>query len=104
MDSGKILIRGTPKELITKTVGTSAVEFVSLSFEKGRKILNLIENKGNKMEVKLNRITDRIITYGKDIEALASEFENNSNLTDIIRRRTTLEDVFLNLTGRQLRE
>ena len=104
MDSGKILIRGTPKELITKTVGTSAVEFVSLSFEKGRKILNLIENKGNKMEVKLNRITDRIITYGKDIEALASEFEYNSNLTDIIRRRTTLEDVFLNLTGRQLRE
>ena len=104
MDSGKILIRGTPKELITKTVGASAIEFVSLSFEKGRKILNLIENKGNKMEVKLNRITDRIITYGKDIEALASEFENNSNLTDIIRRRTTLEDVFLNLTGRQLRE
>ncbi|MAW93029.1 MAG: ABC transporter, partial [Euryarchaeota archaeon] len=48
MDSGKILIRGTPKELITKTVGTSAIEFVSLSFEKGRKILNLIENKGNK--------------------------------------------------------
>ena len=56
------------------------------------------------MEVKLNRITDRIIAYGKDVEILTTEFENDSNLTDIIRRRTTLEDVFLNLTGRQLRE
>ena len=104
LDSGKILIRGTPKELITKTVGISAVEFVSLSFGKGKKILDLIENKGRKMEVKLNRITDRIIAYGKDIETLTSEFADDSNLTDIIRRRTTLEDVFLNLTGRQLRD
>ena len=104
MDAGKILIRGTPKELITKTVGTSAVEFVSLSFEKGKQILNVIEDKGKEMEVKLNRITDRIIAYGKDVETLTTEFENDSNLTDIIRRRTTLEDVFLNLTGRQLRE
>jgi lipooligosaccharide transport system ATP-binding protein len=104
MDSGKILIRGTPKELITKTVGINAVEFVSLSFGKGKKILDLIEKKGSKMEVQLNRITDRIIAYGRDIETLTSEFADNSNLTDIIRRRTTLEDVFLNLTGRQLRE
>ena len=104
MDSGKILVRGTPKELITENVGNSAIEFVSLSFDEGKKILDLIENRGSEMEVKLNRITDRIIAYGKDIETIVSEFEDNSNLTDIIRRRTTLEDVFLNLTGRQLRE
>ena len=41
---------------------------------------------------------------GKEIENIISEFKDEENLTDIIRRRATLEDVFLNLTGRQLRD
>jgi len=104
MDSGKILIRGTPRELISKTVGADAVELVSHSFNKGKKILDLIETKSKLKDVIISRVSDRIIIYGKEIEEIISEFESNSELTDIIKRRTTLEDVFLKLTGRQLRD
>ena len=104
MDSGKILIRGTPGELISKTVGADAVELVSHSFNKGKKILDLIETKSKLKDVIISRVSDRIIIYGNEIEEIISEFESNSELTDIIKRRTTLEDVFLKLTGRQLRD
>ena len=104
MDSGKILIRGTPRELISKTVGADAVELVSHSFNKGKKILDLIETKSKLKDVIISRVSDRIIIYGKEIEEIISEFESNSELTDLIKRRTTLEDVFLKLTGRQLRD
>lgn len=104
MDSGKILIRGTPRELISKTVGADAVELVSRSFNKGKKILDLIEAKSQLKDVIVSRVSDRIIVYGNEIEKIISEFESNSELTDVIKRRTTLEDVFLKLTGRQLRD
>ena len=104
MDSGRILIQGNPKELIKKTIGDDAAELVSLSFGKDEETLNLVEKKCKLMKVSFSRVTDRIILYGKEIENIISEFKDEENLTDIIRRRATLEDVFLNLTGRQLRD
>ena len=104
MDSGKILVRGTPKELISKTVGTDAIEFVSRSFNRGKKILDLIEDKSKLKNLSISRVSDRIIVYGKEIGEMISEFESNPELTDVIKRRATLEDVFLKLTGRQLRD
>ena len=104
MDSGRILIQGNPKELIKKTIGDDAAELVALSFGKDEETLNLIEKKCKLMKVSFSRVTDRIILYGKEIENIISEFKDEKNLTDIIRRRATLEDVFLNLTGRQLRD
>ena len=104
MDSGKILVRGTPKELISKTVGTDAIEFISRSFNRGKKILDLIEDKSKLKNLSISRVSDRIIVYGKEIGEMISEFESNPELTDVIKRRATLEDVFLKLTGRQLRD
>ena len=104
MDSGRILVQGNPKELIKETIGEKAAELVTLSFEKDEKILNKIERKCDLMEVSFSRVTDRIILYGKEIEKIISEFKDEENLTDIIKRIATLEDVFLNLTGRQLRD
>lgn len=104
MDSGRILIQGNPKELIKKTIGDDAAELVALSFGKDEETLNLIEKKCKLMKVSFSRVTDRIILYGKEIENIIYEFNDEENLTDIIRRRATLEDVFLNLTGRQLRD
>ncbi len=104
MDSGKILIQGNPRELIRETIGDYAAELVALSFGKDEKTLDLIEKKCKLIDVNFSRVTDRIILYGKEIENIISEFKNEGNLTDIIRRRATLEDVFLNLTGRQLRD
>ena len=104
MDSGRILIQGNPKELIKKTIGDDAAELVALSLGKDEETLNLIEKKCKLMKMSFSRVTDRIILYGRKIENIISEFKDEENLTDIIRRRATLEDVFLNLTGRQLRD
>ena len=104
MDSGKILIQGKPKDLIQETIGESAAEFVSLSFGESGSALENIEEHCKLNEVKYSRITDRVIIYGNEIENIISKFEKEKDLTDVIRRRGTLEDVFLNLTGRQLRD
>jgi lipooligosaccharide transport system ATP-binding protein len=104
MDSGKILVQGKPKDLIQETIGESAAEFVSLSFGESGSALDNIERHCKLNEVKYSRITDRIIIYGNEIENIISKFEKEKDLNDIIRRRGTLEDVFLNLTGRQLRD
>jgi len=104
MDSGKILIQGKPKDLIQETIGESAAEFVSLSFGESGSALDNIEKHCKLNEVKYSRITDRVIIYGNEIENIISKFEKEKDLTDVIRRRGTLEDVFLNLTGRQLRD
>ena len=104
MDSGSILVQGRPQDLIQETIGKSAAEFVSLSFGEFGSTLDNIEKHCKLKKVKYSRITDRIIIYGNEIESIISKFEKEKDLSDIIRRRGTLEDVFLNLTGRQLRD
>tara|TARA_B100000902_G_C27298311_1_gene911331 strand:+ start:1071 stop:2009 length:939 start_codon:yes stop_codon:yes gene_type:complete len=103
MDSGKILIQGKPKILIKETIGTDAAECVSLSFNQNENVLDLIAKECKVEKINFSKLTDRIIIYGNEIESVISKFHDNKYLTDIIRRRATLEDVFLNLTGRQLR-
>tara|TARA_B100001113_G_scaffold347991_1_gene341195 strand:+ start:4691 stop:5629 length:939 start_codon:yes stop_codon:yes gene_type:complete len=104
MDSGKIIIQGAPRKLIRETIGKDAAELVVLSFANNEETLNLIAEKCKLMKVSFSRVTDRIIVYGKRIDKIITEFKGDKNITDIVRRRATLEDVFLNLTGRQLRE
>ncbi len=103
MDSGKILVQGKPKILIKETIGSDAAEFVSLSFNQNENVLDLIAKECKAEKIKFSKLTDRIIIYGNEIENVIYKFRKDKDLTDIIRRRATLEDVFLNLTGRQLR-
>ena len=72
--------------------------------QKHWKSIENIEKHCKLKKVKYSRITDRIIIYGNEIESIISKFEKEKDLSDIISRRGTLEDVFLNLTGRQLRD
>jgi len=103
VDGGKILVRGSPKDLILSTVGKEAVEFLA-SYEDGGATLDRIQILIEDLGAKFSRIADRIIAYGSGIHDLADEFETDISIQDVIRRRATLEDVFLQLTGRQLRE
>ena len=103
VDGGKILVRGSPKDLILSTVGKEAVEFLA-SYVDGGATLDRIQILIEDLGAKFSRIADRIIAYGSGIHDLADEFETDISIQDVIRRRATLEDVFLQLTGRQLRE
>ncbi len=99
MDKGKILERGNPPDLITKHCGTEAVEFVT---DDDAQQMDAIATQleGTPYE----RLPDRIIAYGTDLAGLQSQVRETHGVTQSILRRATLEDVFLRLTGRALRD
>ena len=103
VDHGKIIATGTPEDLINGAKLDTSIEF-NASRELnglGSRIpgLHKITNgTTNKYEVKSNRVS-RILN---DLTNLC--FENNIELENISVRKVTLEDVFLAMTGRKLRE
>jgi len=95
MDNGEILVEGTPKELVRKYVGEHIVET------------------DNTLEIKAC-LEKNNINYEVANESVEIYNENISDITNLIlkecvdsgvtARPATLEDVFLKLTGRKLRE
>jgi len=95
MDHGKIITQGTPAALIKKYCGGVTVslpkEVVTVSLRESG--LSMHE-RGGRVEIQadnVNSILEKLIAL--DVE-----------LTDMAVRSANLEDVFLMLTGRQLRE
>ena len=95
MDYGKIIARGTPSELIKQYSSEMTVVLPTHNFDHAldrlplpyRKVHNTVEIKTNDV----NSCLDLLISLGVD-------------LSDLTVRSPSLESVFLNLTGRQLRE
>ena len=103
MDQGRILERGVPRELIAKHTEGEAVEFVVGWSEDGASAKTMaawLQEKGIPHE----RLPDRVVAYGADAVRLAADVPAHLNVEETLRRRATLEDVFLRLTGRALRE
>jgi lipooligosaccharide transport system ATP-binding protein len=98
MDKGKIMAEGSPKELIKKY---SSKEVVELRFgtDKNDAAAKKLEGKGDRIEV----LPDRILVYTTHGEQLLSEIvESGMDPITSLVRRSSLEDVFLRLTGRTL--
>ena len=98
MDKGKIMAEGSPAELIKKY---SSKEVVELRFgtDKNSDAAKSLEGKGERVEV----LPDRILIYTTHGEQLLSEIvESGMNPITSLVRRSSLEDVFLRLTGRTL--
>jgi lipooligosaccharide transport system ATP-binding protein len=94
IDYGKILVEGSPEALIKRHVGDSAIEIEGVD-EALRQYLD--ENRIN------HEILDqRIIVYAEN--SVAEHIRHNFCLQRCTFRPPTLEDVFLRLTGRDLRE
>ena len=98
VDQGKILERGSPKALIAKHCGKETLEFQSDSPETLTAIVAALG------DVPHERLPDRIIAFGDNLERLQVDIRDQHQPQEIILRRATLEDVFLRLTGRALRE
>ena len=103
MDHGRILAMGSPAELISGLHTDSCLEFVSEGFLDphvlkqdfpGQKILT----KGNTVEI-FTKTPQKTV-----IRLLDSAQKKDIIIKDLHIRRATLEDVFLELTGRSLRE
>ena len=99
MDHGKIAAEGTPRDLIAQY---STAEVLELRFAPGTQEVAVEKIKDLSPE-RLEVTADRLLLYAADgDEFLARVHEAGIEpLTELVRR-STLEDVFLHLTGRTL--
>src|SRR6056297_2882159 len=107
IDQGEIIAKGSPKKLINEYFEEKAIEFNDPGFS-NEEIRDLKEN------LDVDRIgydekLNRFILYSKDIKKLMTNLINYSKRTkkeidDITIRQASLEDVFIKLTGRGIRE
>jgi lipooligosaccharide transport system ATP-binding protein len=100
MDKGKIMAEDSPAQLI-KTYSTKEVLEVRFGSERNKEMVETLRPLADRIEV----LPDRILLYAEDGEQLleqitAKGIHPNTSLV----RRSSLEDVFLRLTGRTLVE
>jgi len=97
MNDGKIIERGSPKELVTRHIGRFALEVTVNGDDAEEAIRSGFDDSACRIE----RYGDRIYVYTDRSETLTSGIEAVASF-DPILRPSTLEDVFLKLTGRGL--
>ncbi|WP_231844957.1 ABC transporter ATP-binding protein [Methanocella arvoryzae] len=95
MFGGRILEYGSPAELIGRVVGTSVCEVYAPEEAQVSAIRDQV--KGS-----IEQVGSRLYVYGNDAEVLRNKCEAATGRRHIVRK-TNLEDVFLKLTGRQLK-
>ena len=98
MDKGKIMAEGSPAELIAQYSSREVVE-VRFGSAKNAEVAPKLSDLGDRIEV----LPDRILIYAEDGEKILHTISELGlePLTSLVRR-SSLEDVFLRLTGRTL--
>lgn len=96
MDKGEIVAEGSPLELIARY---STREVAELRFDGQREQLDGVLDDLGRVEV----LPDRVLVYSEDGESvIAGVHARGLRPMAVLVRRSTLEDVFLHLTGRTL--
>ena len=100
MDKGKIMAEGSPAELIKKYSSKEVLE-VRFGSKNNASAAKKLEGVGDRLEI----LPDRILVYTSNGEkALEKITKLGLNPITSLVRRSSLEDVFLRLTGRTLVE
>ena len=100
MDKGKIVGAGSPQRLIQEH---STREVVELRFPAGEQdaVVDRLEGIGKRVEP----LPDRVLLYADEADDALEEVHRRGLAPEMtLARRSTLEDVFLHLTGRTLVE
>ncbi|MEM2227142.1 MAG: ABC transporter ATP-binding protein [Candidatus Bathyarchaeia archaeon] len=95
MDLGRIIAEGSPRDLIERHVGEEVVEV-----DNRPEVLDLVSREGEDYE----EFGGRVHIFTRDPKGLASKLMGVCDLERIAIRRATLEDVFIKLTGKALRD
>ena len=103
MDKGSLIALNTPTSLVKQLQSDSAVEF---SLQSKQDSLFLKELQGVKQVTKRH---DKYVLYTDSLQSTLTDLiqhtsSKNINLQDLQTRTATLEDVFIHMTGRSLRE
>ncbi len=96
MDHGKILVEGKPADLIRSNAGDHVVEILN----PGPDVKEFV----NEHKFVHDALDHRMIIYGLEADRLFEIIGDKFCRQTCIKRLATLEDVFLRLTGRELRE
>ena len=100
MDKAKIVAEGSPRELIDRY---STKEVTELRFPPG--VQDSLDGKLDGLADRIEKLADRVLLYADDGDAVAvAAHECGLEPETVLVRRSTLEDVFLRLTGRSLIE
>jgi lipooligosaccharide transport system ATP-binding protein len=97
MNNGKIIERGAPPALIKRHIGRFTLEVTVNDNEAAAAVRSDFDDPVCRVE----RFGDRIYVYADDSETLAGRIDSVA-VFDPILRPSTLEDVFLKLTGHDL--
>jgi lipooligosaccharide transport system ATP-binding protein len=98
MDKGRIAAQGSPLELI-RAYSTREVVELRFAYEDNHDMAAKVDDLGERLEV----LPDRLLLYtDAGDEAVAAVHARGLAPVSVLVRRSTLEDVFLRLTGRTL--
>jgi len=101
MDEGRIVAEGSPRQLIERYSTREVVELRFTTHEEQEAVLARLAGVGERIEP----LGDRILVYTAQGDETAAELSAGGIHPDsVLVRRSSLEDVFLLLTGRTLDE
>ncbi len=102
MDHGKIIAKGTSEDLIATFGGEKIIE---IDLDSNEFDISSFRSEFKKVNVEGSKIMIVTSYLPTDMKKALDLFERNAvKVNDIIVRQPNLEDVFLNLTGRKLRD
>lgn len=96
MDHGKVVVEGNPDELVRKMVGRYVIEISGPTEE--------LESFVRNADLRFDETVGRLIIYEQDGEQLFYRITSEFSSFGATLRMANLEDLFLKLTGRELRE
>jgi lipooligosaccharide transport system ATP-binding protein len=98
LDHGRVIARGTPRELVSKNVAPRVVEVQGIETA-ADDVVRIARPLAQDVEA----VGDRVLIYAADGEEIASKIRDAGVPHQaLILREATLEDVFLRLTGHAL--
>ena len=106
MDHGREIALGTPRELIASTCAEQMVEFTAGSASKALDVPALRRIEGvREVRTENGAVLMQVTELHTSVPALLAELTcQNVPLTELRTHSATLEDVFVTLTGRHLRD
>jgi len=106
MDHGKVIALGTPRELIASTCAEQMVEFTAGSVSHALDVPALRRIAGvREVRTENGAVLLQVAELHTSVPALLAELtRQNVPLTELRTHSATLEDVFVTLTGRHLRD
>jgi lipooligosaccharide transport system ATP-binding protein len=97
MDNGRIITQGSPRELIARNIEPEVVEVYGEAADAWAR------GAGQSVCERVERIGETVFCYTQSDERVLATLEGVDELR-YLHRRANLEDVFLKLTGRDLRD